>query len=204
MAKTKVFIDLDDTLIKTSQLKSQMIEIISAMGIPEDDIKRKYEESKDENGIPIIDKLVESFSDYNVDAEKLRGRLETMYSIIPEENLLTQRLAFLEGKYPRETHEYILITKGEPEIQLRKIRGFNLSALFDRTMIVSTAKAEALGDVVRPDEHFVFVDDKDRELEAVRKNYPNAKLLSPFKIDEEIQKEQQEEEWEGSLPREGF
>lgn len=202
MAKTKVFVDLDDTLIKTSQLKREMIEIISSMGVPEGEVVKRYEASKNDSGIPIIDKLAKSFSDYNVDAEELRGMLETMYSIIPEENLLTQRLAYLEGKYPRETHEYILITKGEPEIQLRKIRGFNLSALFDRIMVVSTVKAEALRGVVQPDEHFILVDDKGSELKAVRESNFNAELISSESIDDEIEREEKES-WEGSPRREG-
>ena len=143
MTKTKVFIDLDDTLIQTSQLKREMIEIISSMGVPEEEVAKRYEASKDDSGIPVIDKLAESFSDYNVDAGELRGRLETMYSTIGDEHLLMDRLAYIEGKFPREDHNYILITKGEADIQRRKIRGFNLGALFDEVMVVSTIKAEA-------------------------------------------------------------
>lgn len=189
----KVIIDLDDTLINTSDLKEEMIEIIGAMGVPRDVIIEKYQDSKNESGIPIIDSLVTSLAEYGVDTESLKGQLESMYSCIGEERLLLERLANLEPRYPREEYKYVLVTRGEEDVQHRKISAFNLQSVFDEVRVVSGLKAEYIGDLVEPGEPFVFVDDKKSEREAILEKWPEVEVIDPVTLDEEIRQEQQEQ-----------
>lgn len=196
----KVFVDLDDTLIDTSWLKEEMVKIITGMGVPEDVVLDRYQKSKDENGIPILSNLVGSFSDYGVDPEILSNKLESMYSSIAEERLLLDRLAYLESKYPRGEFEYILITKGEEHVQYRKISAFRLHSAFDKVLVVSKPKAEAIRELIEPGEFFVLLDDKKSEREMAAEISDKAIVLDPEEIDREIDLESGRE---NSIFREG-
>lgn len=196
----KVFVDLDDTLIDTSWLKEEMIGIITGMGVPREVALDRYQKSKDKNGIPIMSDLARSFSDYNVDPEILSNKLESMYSSITEERLLLDRLAYLESKYPRGEFEYILITKGEENTQHRKINAFRLYSAFDKVLVVSKPKAEAIRELIEPGEFFVLLDDKESEREMAAEISDKAVVLDPEEIDRRINLESGSE---SSIFREG-
>ena len=204
-----VVVDLDDTLISTSDLKQELFDIISAVGVPREEVDNLYQSSKDGNGIPIIDNLVKKVAEnyQGVDREALRGSLDTMYSCIGEERLLLDRLAVLEERYPRSEYKYVLVTKGEADIQERKISAFRLRAVFDEVKVVNGPKVEFLRELAGEIEGLVFVDDKESEREAVLAELKSEGLvvIDPLELDETRESDQAGEEKieEGPSFREG-
>jgi hypothetical protein len=192
MDKVKVFVDLDDTLIDTSLLKEKLFAKISQMGVPREKIREGYENSKDENGVPILDEWVKSYSE--VDPQRLRAELENIYREVGREGFYRGRMNWLLEKYPPETHRLILITKGEDEVQRWKMEGIDLK-LFADCRVVREGKAEALQNqnLVNTGEYFIMVDNQEGERMAVGEAFPQSEMISPEKIDEELRREQKEQ-----------
>jgi len=174
--KTKLFVDLDDTIINTSQLKEELISLVADRGVDRSTVMQKYEESKDENGIPIIDVFAASFNEFGIAAELLQAGINEIYSDMDEEKLFSERLVWLEDQFPRSEYEYILLTKGEEEIQKKKIARFNLRGYFDEVRIVTGDKVSAIREMIEEGEEFTIVDDKRSELSEVSLGFQGAKL----------------------------
>jgi len=194
MHKKKLFVDLDDTLINTSWLKEELIKVVSDLGVERETVLQRYNQSKDENGIPDLNVFASSFVDQNLLGEDIRFRIDTLYSSMDENKFYSERMLWIEEKYPRDKHEYILLTKGNENDQNRKMRNFNLRALFDRVYVVKTNKAEAIKGLVQPGERFAIIDDKVTELSEIQQEYPQSEvLISPSEGNPQPFYNQQEE-----------
>jgi len=194
MAKIKVFVDLDDTLIDTSKLKEGLFRIIRDMGVPEEDIEPAYESSKNKHGIPILDKWVRSYP--GVNPEKLRKQIEAKYLRAGTENLNRQRLEHLKKKYPPEKYELILMTKGEPEVQEWKMEEIRTLNVFSDYLVIDTGKTEFLrqSETVKHGDFFILIDNSQEEREAMAGVFPQAELIDSLTIDEETKREQEPSE----------
>lgn len=195
MHKKKLFVDLDDTLINTSWLKEELIRLVSDLGVERETVLQRYNQSKDENGIPDLNVFASSFVDQNLIGEDIRSRIDNLYSNMDEDKFYTERMLWIEEKYPRDKYEYILMTKGIEDDQNRKMRNFNLQALFDRVYVVKESKAEAINGLVQQGERFVIIDDKISELKSIQEDYPQSEvLISPSEGNPQAFYNKQEEE----------
>jgi hypothetical protein len=82
-----------------------------------------------------------------------------------------------------------LITVGGVEFQKAKVCNSGIEQYFDECCYTTENKAQALKSLVSPDESFILIDDKDRELSAVAESFENATVVKaePEKLSELIE-----------------
>lgn len=170
--KKKIFVDLDDTLIDTASIKDSMFEAVVAQNVPREEVEKKYREIRESGGFSLSE-FCQSFAEYDVDPGELERSLNAIFDK-SEDLLLEDRLEWLGNRFPEEEYEWILLTLGDESIQERKIFALKLQSIFHRIVVVTGSKAEALKNLVEPDESFIIVDDRGNVLEEVRREFPNA------------------------------
>ncbi len=172
MGKTKVFIDLDDTLIDTAQIKHDIFGKIALMGVPMAEIASSYSEARKQFGADYLKPFAESFQEFGIDGEILYNGLQQMILQHMDKYLLEDRLVWLD-RFQSDQYEMYLLTHGNPDIQERKVQGLHLENLFeDRVIYVQDNKADYIKKLLGPGEKFILVDDKKEVLDEIINEYP--------------------------------
>lgn len=173
MTKTKLFIDFDDTLFDRGRFVPDMFSIIRKYGFDDEEIEGSYKivYSDGYEGIwshlAYLHENVRSF-DLNAATKDIEKFLDAAKSY-----LFPGAVPFLE-KVNRNIYDLRLLTVGGLEFQKLKVSKSGIEKYFDQCHYSIVNKAAALENLVGKDEIFVLLDDKEREIVAVRAAYPKS------------------------------
>jgi len=173
VGKIKVFVDLDDTLIDTAEIKRGMFGAVANLGVMAEEVESRYRKLRDTQPFT-IDGFVAVLSDLK-DQGAVREALEDYFANLSPA-MIEGRMEWLDAQYPPDRFERILYTYGNPEFQETKVKGLGLEGKFDRILYIEGDKAEALSEYVGEDEIFIFIDDKENVLEQVGEHFPHAEI----------------------------
>ena len=163
----KFIFDFDDVLFLTNRFREKVYEICERGGIPPKEVK-SYMEEHVPKGFS-LKKLLRHFSlDENLYPEIMHGNEEFMN----EEVLVLVRKAGRENCY--------ILTHGDEEFQMEKIRSSGIKPFFTDTIVVLGSKKAALEKLCEQyaNEDVIFIDDKTKHFENLDfKKYPNLKTI---------------------------
>lgn len=185
--KTKVFVDLDDTLLNTAQIKRDMFSKIAQMGVPLAEVEDNYRQAREQFGGDYLKPFAESFQEFGIDAGILYSGLRQMVMENSESYLIEDRLLWLD-QFQNDKYELYLLTYGNPDIQEVKVQGLHLENLFEGGVVyVKGSKIDEIKKLISSEEKFILIDDKREILDEVINEFPEqAKVFQAKKnIDEE-------------------
>jgi len=178
--KIKYFIDFDDTLFDRGRFAPDLFSIVKKYGFDDAEIEGSYKVvySDGYEGIwahlSYLNKNVRSF-----DIDKAGRQIESFLNRSCD-YLFPEALPFLE-KIDRKTFDVRLLTVGGLDFQKLKVVKCGIEKYFDQCHFTSVNKAAALVDLVTPKEQFILLDDKEREVLAVRSVFPQSIALQAEK-----------------------
>ncbi len=172
MDKTKVFVDLDDTLLDSAGIKKEMFEKITQLGVPEAEVRENYRAAREAFGGDYLKPFAESFQEFGIDGQILYPGLRQLVMQTSEKYLIEDRLLWLD-RFPPDQYELYLLTYGNRDVQESKVQSLHLENLFEgRVIYVSGDKSEVIKQLLRPGEKFMIVDDKQKVLDEVIEKFP--------------------------------
>lgn len=173
--KTKLFIDFDKTLFDTNQVRERLVRIFGQFGFSKDEIDQTYlAESLDGKFSPERQaKRLNGIRSFNLKVAELKIK-----SMIFDSNklLYSDSIDFLDN-IDRNKYEVDLLSYGNMEFQMRKVKHSGISDKFDNVYITDIEKQIYLKDVVRGDEEFIVIDDKIDNLEKISAEYPKSFMI---------------------------
>jgi len=165
----KVFIDLDDTLIKTVEIKRAISDICILLGYNPSEVQLAYSATREDY---TIERHLQTLK-----AQTGRGYNGAMYEELVnglksrlKAFLFDETISLLES-IDRRQYDVYIFTFGNPEFQDWKIEGCGLSYYFDEEhtlKITHEGKADELRGIIDDSETFIIVDDKQRELDTAK------------------------------------
>lgn len=174
MAKVKVFVDLDDTLIDTSRIKKEMFDIVVRAGVDPAEVEDRYRQMK-ESGPFTVSGFAQMFVDLT-DVGELERSIDGYFSNLGD-ILIQDRVDWLDNNYPASQYERVLYTFGNPDFQRKKVEGLGISDKFDEIVYVEGDKVKSLQNYISEGERFIVIDDKQEVLAGVRETYPQAETF---------------------------
>lgn len=166
----KIFVDFDDTLMHTSQMKE---DVFSAHQItPTEELRDHYRAFRQDYPFSI-----ENFSSYLCDKGCDGKRLKDLFFQHAKQAhryVFDDAASFLRS-LQEAGHELVLLSfDTEPgPWQTPKIISSGLADHFNRVQITGGKKTDCIREL-QLNEPFVFIDDKPEEVEAMRAAFPNA------------------------------
>jgi len=154
----KLILDFDDTLSNNKPLKEAMYSCLEEVGIPRNVSEKFYNEKRSTSKpFSLKDFLRSIFANENIE-----GPVDAVYEKIMEicPNLLDQRLLDIVKKLGKEN--CYIVTNGDFDYQMDKIKRSNIETLFSRIIVVPGSKKEAIEKICtdNKDERIIFVDNK--------------------------------------------
>ncbi len=167
--KKIVILDLDDTLINTKLLKKLRFDLFRQAGYSEEEILGTYESIYDSGY------STQKHADA-LQAIRKNGALDS----IQDDHLLNEGLVFkdtisiLHEAKSNPNIKSVLLSKGDPTSQQKKIDLLGLADFFDTIWISPVSKELFLKTHFSPDQEFIFINDKQSENDAIQKDFPHA------------------------------
>jgi FMN phosphatase YigB (HAD superfamily) len=160
-----IFVDLDNTLIDSIRRSEDEIKILLKYGIPKDTCYKIQTETFVKHGRYSYELLYQ---------ELLAIKTDLSRKIIKDlDKLLKRNYLFYDSykfflEYERE--ELAVLTFGDSEFQMRKIKSSNVDLFIDKIYVTQHKDDFIFSYTVKhPDESVFFIDDSPHEIEAVKK-----------------------------------
>lgn len=167
--KIKLFIDFDNTLYDSRFLKNNLFEVLQEKGFSRDEILSTYERaSSNYNYSPkshLI--LLSKMRDFNTKATE--AIIESLYLDAPV-HLFKDTVGFLKS-LDRKKFEVDLLTLGDSEFQKQKVTASGIVKYFDKIYYCQDQKWIFLKILVKEDEKFYVIDDRNDALYRICKEF---------------------------------
>jgi FMN phosphatase YigB (HAD superfamily) len=172
----KIFIDFDDTLFNTAELKKSLIKMFKASGVSKVDFFSSY------NDYPTVTK--NGLKKYNPDQQisilhKRLGINKANTKKDLEKLVRTSRkFVFRDAKpFLRKfgKDNVYLVSFARTKFQCQKIKFSGLSGEFSKVTISDRSKAQIIGKIVgRKKTKIIFIDDRIDQIDVVKKKFPES------------------------------
>ena len=175
------FVDLDDTLYDTRQLKEDIYAVFKPLGIGHEDFIRAYRRAAE---LPqfgyfhyTFEKQIEAVRGVGVEVpddtlEKLNKLLGHNY-VVPG---AVQFLTYLKTICA----EVILLTAGTYDFQAKKIEAIQLAPMFDGIKQIEGGKDLVLAPLVSAGKSILFINDNLDENLLIKNKFPDVAVLTLF------------------------
>jgi FMN phosphatase YigB (HAD superfamily) len=176
----RIFVDLDDTLYNTRQLKEDIYKVFEPIGISHDDFIRAYRQAAE---LPMLGyynytfpKQVSAVRDqgFDVNEEALVPKLE---NLLAQNYLLSGAENFLVS-LKNIGEKLILLTAGNLDFQAKKIEYSGIKKFFDEVVQIDGGKDLALAPFMASNENVLFINDNLDENMMMKNKYPNLSIFS--------------------------
>lgn len=180
--KTKVFIDLDDTILDSYSLKGEnyrlfndILENTGRLSRSEFNEMLSGEFRTGSGAVFTPSNMVEALKRKGYATEGLRQRHEEMIKSAGK-YFKSQVYDWIVKKFPKEKYKHIIYSYGDPDFQHEKLTACGIEKEFDQVIYINTDKVESLQKYIGKDEKFVLFEDKFSVVEGVYKLHPQATL----------------------------
>jgi len=170
MTLTLFCLDFDETLANTDRLRADLTEAIRSLG--KDELttiyQEAYETTREEHGVPRIPLVLKTMVErYGLDHKKHRQLADVIHNF-PYQNYIYPGSEELVAKL-RKQGKVVIVSDGDSFFQPHKIYATSVARLVD-DVIILTSKVDSFDDLsgYYPAEHYVFIDDKQRVLDAAK------------------------------------
>jgi FMN phosphatase YigB (HAD superfamily) len=171
--KTKIFIDFDDTLFNTKEVKKQMFACLEEHGFSMDQILDSYKADYAEGGFTIEGFLAKLGQIRSFDEIETKRKILSIYQ---KTGILSDTLPFLKN-IDRGKYEVNLLTYGSPTHQKEKVKISGLEKYFDNLYYTPIFKTKYLKKLLSSDAHFIFIDDLSEVVADITQAFPRAKVI---------------------------
>lgn len=174
MEKTLIFIDLDDTLIATKQVKQAIFTMFEQLGYTRDLIEATYPQVYNTQGYhPADHAALLNQSHSSQEEEAFQIAWEQFQATLPA-YLFPETFPFLQA-INREKYSPHLLTWGNPDFQRIKAERSGVTPFFDaiHTMLNDKHKYLVEQTLVTPQTKFYLIDDKDSIREEMEARFPH-------------------------------
>lgn len=175
--KTKIFIDFDGTIYDTNKLRKEFYSLLESLGFNEADIVSAYKDECRDNFFTAEGMLRRLHQIKNFDFDEIVQKERAIHDKNPS-FLYEDTINFLKN-IDREKYEVNLITLGNFEFQKFKVEKSEIKQYFDNIYYANVEKWEYLDNIVRRDEKFIIIDDREDTIYYIQHKYKNARA---FKI----------------------
>jgi FMN phosphatase YigB (HAD superfamily) len=180
--KTKVFIDLDDTLFDTKSLKAENFRLFNDLPgnsgklsrIEFDNLVTAGYKSRPD-GVFTPSAMIKLLCDKGYNTDGLAEKREQMMRGA-KRFFKPEIYDWIVANFPKEKYKYIIYSYGDPDFQHQKFKACDIESDFDQVIYLQGDKADALQQYLSQDEEFVLIDDKKIILEKVRSLHLRADL----------------------------
>lgn len=173
--KTKLFIDFDGTLFDTNMLRKEFYAILEDLGFNEADIVSAYKDECKDNFFTVERMLKRLHQIKNFDIEEIILLEKQIHDKNPT-FLFDDTINFLKN-IDRDKYEINLITLGDFDFQKFKVEKSEIKQYFDNIYYANAEKWEYLDCVVKRNEEFIIIDDREDTIHYIQHKYKNAKAL---------------------------
>lgn len=174
----QIIFDLDHTLFNTSLFKENIFNILSKNGANDEDVKKSYDEHlRESSGVydfTMHAKMLKNVSENFKLTEALKDFEDFKQSDFKEyvsEDVFSS-LQALKGRELKLT----LLTNGDKEIQMTKIRQSGLDGFFDDILISDGDKSSIMESIDLNDDDF-FINDNWKETARIMIKFPQLKYV---------------------------
>lgn len=167
----KIILDFDDTILNTGLLMKELVGIFTRAGLSEKDYYENYRRTKEIKGDFDLD-LILNLSSETIDLDKKKIKNEIAILFDGMEIFVYRDFFDFCKNFSREN--MILLSTGEKDFQMNKIKGSKVIPYFSEVIVISREKSEKLKVISKkyPGEDMIFVDDKAREIDRAKKLLP--------------------------------
>ncbi|MBM3257362.1 MAG: hypothetical protein FJY98_03525 [Candidatus Liptonbacteria bacterium] len=179
MEKVAIF-DLDHTLLDTTGLRKEMLQILQGCGLTTAEAKSSLQDFMDnhEGNYDMLGHCEELIKDKKISS---LDKIHTFLSSSFEKHIIQDAKEVLR-ELKKRNYYLILLTKGIERFQKTKLAQTGLANLFDEIRIVAKFKEEALETINVPAGSY-FINDKREESERVMRVHPHLKYILFGKTD---------------------
>lgn len=168
-----IYIDFDDTLMHRTRMTDEIFSTFA--DVTQEELKQHYADFRVAQPFT-VDAFENYLIDHGLDGAKLTS-LFFDFAARAEQYVFEDAKAFLTALRADGHRLIILSFDAEPDIWQRpKIDASRLGAYVDEVLVTSMAKADLLQSI-GAQEPFVFIDDKQSEIDAMQTAFPNAICL---------------------------
>jgi len=169
--KTKLFIDFDNTLYDTRFLKNNLFEVLENKGFSKAEVLATYEKASSNYNYSPKSHLGELLKVRNFNSKATEAIIESLY-LDAQEHLFKDTIDFLKS-LDRTKFEVDLLTLGNSEFQKRKVEASGIDGYFDRIYYCEDQKWIFLKTLVKKDEKFFVIDDRNDALYKICEEFKN-------------------------------
>lgn len=174
--KTKLYIDLDGTILNTNEIKKPLFEYFFKLGFDLKTLSEEYNNLCKEynyNNNDLIDNLNEI---KKLDIEKTKqfanNLIEGSSKFIYKDVKPTLEKLSRENKF-----ELNLISLGNQKFQMQKAESSGIAQYFNNIYYTPIEKYRFLKNIVDENEQFIIVDDRSDALSKIKQNFPNSIVI---------------------------
>lgn len=173
-----LIVDLDDTLIKTSEFKEDLFKELALRCKVEEEVVRKiYQEIRGRSPLSDWFELLpeELALQYKLDPQ---GIQKIIIENIPKIKIMQDTLNFVK----KFNGKKIVLSFGNEKFQMLKIKGLKLDQYFDEIHITNGWKIDFLPSLVKESDEVLFIDNNQEVLDDVKQNFSWIKVISPESV----------------------
>jgi FMN phosphatase YigB (HAD superfamily) len=170
--KTKLFIDLDGTILDSLKIKDEIFRILREAGFTDREIEQAYVLACSDYQYT-LEKHIDNLGKLKkFDKAKIRQELETFFDKCPD-LIFEDALKFLK-KVDHTKYEVILVSLGDVTYQRKKYESSQIEQYFDSVYFTQEQKWEWLRSKVSLNDNFIIVDDRGDTIFEIKKVFKNA------------------------------
>lgn len=174
-----IILDLDHTLLNTSQLKGAMRDRVGSLGIAPEQFDSTYTATVSGDASRnnyVIARHAQLLSDATqIDVSHIERSLSDALDALPN-MLYADSVPFLEFLKARALHT-VLLTFGNAAFQREKVERLGIAHYFDDMIFTEAGKHEAVLSIQTQTSEWVFINDNPVELRALIARYPDSRMI---------------------------
>ncbi len=175
------FVDLDDTIYNTKQLKEEIYSLFQPFGIGRDDFFRSYEKAANMSKFGYFhytyEKQIEAVREAGVEVPG--SILTQLENLLGNDYILPGAQDFL--KFLKDCCvKLVLLTAGTKDFQAKKIKSINVSQYFNEIVQIDGGKDNIVEPYINQKKLILFINDNLRENITIKEKYPEALVITKF------------------------
>lgn len=175
------FIDLDDTIYNTRELKDDIFAVFESFGIGREDFLQAYESAAKMQKLGYFhytfEKQIQAVREFGIQVpDDVLPQLENLL----DKNYIIPETEFFLSSLREYCSRLSLLTAGTKEFQARKVKAIAVEPLLDEIILIDGGKDDIIRPLATEQKRILFVNDNLAENKMIKEQFPETEVITKF------------------------